>query len=423
MFVQIRALLARQSVRSAAWVFAGHGFNFLTQAVYFVLLARVLGASEYGIFVGVFALVSIVSPYTALGGGVLFMRYVTQDRKLAPVYWGNSLLVTTATTLLIGVLSFWVGPALTHNKGMPLILANVVAACLFNQVVNTASRIFQTYERMAYSSALLVLTNATRLAALVFLYRTVHHSTATQWALAWMIACAVPFLLAVILAQRMAGGIAFASRLLLSRLWEGLTFSVSLTSVSLYNDFDKTILSRNGLNIENGFYTLGYRLIDFATTPMIAIDTALLPRFFQSSHLGVKAVAAKAFRSLGIAAPIGVGIAVLLWMTAPLVPLLAGKDFSQVPQVVRWLSLIPLLRGLHMISGGALTGLGKQHVRMGTQMLVALFNVTLNLWLIPRYGWIAACWTSLASDTLLATLNLSVLTWFRAAVSSSPTTM
>jgi O-antigen/teichoic acid export membrane protein len=267
------------------------------------------------------------------------------------------------------------------------------------------------------------LTNATRLAALVFLQRTVHHSTATQWALAWMIACAVPFLLAVILAQRMAGGIAFAPRLLLSRLWEGLTFSVSLTSVSLYNDFDKTILSRNGLNIENGFYTLGYRLIDFATTPMIAIDTALLPRFFQSSHLGVKAVAAKAFRSLGIAAPIGVGIAVLLWMTAPLVPLLAGKDFSQVPQVVRWLSLIPLLRGLHMISGGALTGLGKQHVRMGTQMLVALFNVTLNLWLIPRYGWIAACWTSLASDTLLATLNLSVLTWFRAAVSSSPTTM
>ncbi len=418
MFDRTRALLARQSVRSAAWVLAGHGFNFLTQAAYFILLARVLGAAEYGIFVGVFALVSIVSPYTGLGGGLLFMRYVTQNRELAPVYWGNSLLLTSAGTFLICLLSWWVGPALTHDKGLPLVLANVVAACLFNQVVNTASRIFQTYERMAYSSALLALTNITRLGALVFLYFTVHHATATQWAVAWVIACSVPFMLAVILAQKMAGGIAFAPRLLVERLREGLVFSLSLTSVSIYNDFDKTILSKNGLNLENGFYTLGYRVIDFATAPLIAMDTALLPRYFQSSELGVRAVAAKAFRGLGIAAPLGLGIAALLWVTAPLVPRLAGPDFAAVPQVVRWLCLIPLLRGLHMISGSAVTGMGKQHLRMATQVLVALWNVGLNLWLIPRYGWVAACWTSLASDSLMAVINLCMITWFRVAPNS-----
>ena len=145
-----------------------------------------------------------------------------------------------------------------------------------------------------------------------------------------------------------------------------------------------------------------------------------MPRYFQSSELGARAVAAKAFRSLGLAAPIGLGIAAVLWLTAPPVPRLAGSDFAAVPQVVRWLSLIPLLRGLHMISGGALTGLGKQPLRMAVQVMVALWNVSLNLWLIPRYGWMAACWTSLASDSLLAVLNLGVLTWFGRVASARP---
>ena len=121
--------------------------------------------------------------------------------------------MTTVTTFLICLLSWRIGPALTHNKGMPLILANVMAACLFNQVVNTASRVFQTYERMAYSSALLVLTNATRLGA--------HFSLSDGSPLyghgmgcGLDDACAMPFLVAVVLAQRMAGGIAFAPQLI-----------------------------------------------------------------------------------------------------------------------------------------------------------------------------------------------------------------
>ena len=71
-----------------------------------------------------------------------------------------------------------------------------------------------------------------------------------------------------------------------------------------------------------------------------------------------------------------------------------------------------------MISGSAVTGMGKQHFHMATQVLVAVWNVGLNLWLIPRYGWVAACWTSLASDSLMAVINLCMITWFRVAPNS-----
>jgi len=37
-------------------------------------------------------------------------------------------------------------------------------------------------------------------------------------------------------------------------------------------------------------------------------------------------------------------------------------------------------------------------------MGIAVFNVFLNLWIIPAYGWRGAAWSSLASDGLLAAI-------------------
>jgi len=54
--------------------------------------------------------------------------------------------------------------------------------------------------------------------------------------------------------------------------------------------------------------------------------------------------------------------------------------------------------------GEALTGAGHQGVRASTHVTVAVFNILINLWIIPRYGWRGAAWSSLASDGLLVIL-------------------
>ena len=77
----------------------GQGLNLLLQAGYFVLLARLLGVKEYGVFVGAFALVSIATPYSALGSGLLFMQYVSTKAENFAVYWGNILLSTLVAGL------------------------------------------------------------------------------------------------------------------------------------------------------------------------------------------------------------------------------------------------------------------------------------------------------------------------------------
>jgi O-antigen/teichoic acid export membrane protein len=91
------------------------------------------------------------------------------------------------------------------------------------------------------------------------------------------------------------------------------------------------------------------------------------------------------------------------------IPRVVGRDFSGVLIALRWLCWIPLLRGIHRITGSALTGSGHQRLRTVAQLSVAAVNLGLNLWWIPMYGWIGAAWSSVASDGLLAVLNPVIL--------------
>jgi O-antigen/teichoic acid export membrane protein len=61
-----------------------------------------------------------------------------------------------------------------------------------------------------------------------------------------------------------------------------------------------------------------------------------------------------------------------------------------------------LLKATHYFLSDTLTGAGHQGLRSAIQAGVALFNVLINLWLIPRYSWVGAAWSSIASDALLA---------------------
>jgi O-antigen/teichoic acid export membrane protein len=203
----------------------------------------------------------------------------------------------------------------------------------------------------------------------------------------------------------------FERKLILHRVREGLGFSFAGTTQAAYNDVDKVMLSHYGLNRENGFYTLAYRVIDVATTPIAALDAAVLPRFFRLGRAGTPKVIRLAVKSAGASLLLGAVIGVSILLFAPLIPHLVGRDFSGVLIALRWLCWIPFLRGIHRATGSALTGSGRQSLRTAAQVTVAVANLLLNLWWIPAYGWIGAAWSSLASDGLLAVLNSLLLLW------------
>jgi O-antigen/teichoic acid export membrane protein len=132
--------------RHASWMFAGQGLGYLLRAVYFVLIARLLGVLQYGVVVGAVALVNMITNYGRLGTSVVFLRHVSADRTQFAVYWGNILVVTLSMSgLLIIGLHFAAGHLIAPASAV-LIVPTAVASCLCEQLTIGAGQVFQTFE-------------------------------------------------------------------------------------------------------------------------------------------------------------------------------------------------------------------------------------------------------------------------------------
>jgi O-antigen/teichoic acid export membrane protein len=394
---------------SAAWMLLGKTMDFGLQAIYFVLLARLLGVLEYGIFAGAYALVNTVTPYSALGAAMLFLRHLAVNRDEASVYWGNALLTTSGFTLVASLLVAVMGFGFHRIAHPAMILVLLVANCFCLQITTLGSTMLFALGDARAAATMNLLTNLSRLLVVITMKIALTHATALQWSvgvLAGSVGAAAILHYRVLRQTRRA---TYDLRLLRCRMSEGLGFSFAGTTEAVNNDLDKIMLSYYGMNLQNGFYTLAYRIIDFATSPIGALTTAVMQRHFVLSPQGVRPVLRLALKSLWIGCALGLVIAAGVLAISPLLPLVAGRDFSDATRVLKLLCWLPLIRAGHQMCGSAVTGLGHQNWRTAAQFVVAMLNVGLNWVWIPRFGWHGAVWSTLASDGLLFVLNGTLL--------------
>ncbi len=401
----------RQSAlaRNAGWMFAGQGLGIVMQAGYFVVLARLLSSREYGIYVGATALVTIVSQYSSLGFGIIFLRYVSPEPKRFAEFWGHILLATSAASILLVVGLAFSAPHLISPESARLVILVGISECVCNNIAVCSGQVFQAFERLRYTAILNLITSFLRMVIAIVLLQTVHHTSARVWTVAALCVSIFAAIAAVSTVSLRFGRPLFRPAAFLKLLPEGLQFSISGSTTSLYNDLDKTMLSHYGMNSQNGIYTVAYRVVDIATMPIRSVMSAASPRFFREGAKGVTRTLTLSLSILKRTAGLGLFAAVVLFITAPILPHLAGKSFAEAAPALQLLCLIPFFRSFHLAAGDALTGAGFQRYRLTSQIAATAINFGLNIYLIPRYGWRGAAWASLATDASLGCFNWLVL--------------
>lgn len=386
-------------------MFVGQGTNVVIRAAYFILLAKLLGVTEYGIFVGAFAFVSLATPYSSLGSGLVFMQHVASNRSQYAVYWGNILLTTVCAGLVLAVMMTYLAPHFLNPASASVALAVALGECVFQQLFLCTGQVFQTFEHMRTMAVAGLFGSTFRLLAVLFLAAWVHRATARLWAEWSMGASALAAIAGVALVTKRYGRPRFSPRVSVAKFGEGFNFSIASSTQSVYNDIDKTLLSHYGMNVANGIYTIAYRVVDIATIPILALDAAVLPRFFRQQHGSVQDIRKLSRRLTKRAALLGLAAAALMFIGAPVIPKIIGEGFQGSVLALRWLCLIPAFRAVHQLSGSAVTGAGCQRYRTVAQFSAAALTLGLDLWLIPRFGWRGAAWTSVAIDASLALAN------------------
>jgi len=395
-------LLKHGLVRNTLWMFLGQGLRLVIQALYFIEIARSLGAANYGAFIGVVALVGIAYPFGALGSGNLLVKNVARDRSLFPDYFGRALATTAAISTVLFALLF-LSAHLALPASIPLSLVLLVAGSdLFGlNLITISGQSFQAFEQLNWTALINVLISAARLAGALVLVQVHSHPSALQWGYMYFFSTVAVAVISLALVWRKLGRPEFAHFFQGAETREGAYFSISLSAQTIYNDIDKTMLARLGTLDATGIYGAAYRLIDVSFVPVSALLWSAYPNFFRAGAGGIR-------ESFRYAKPLvlrtlaySIFVSVMILLFAGYVPLILGPEYARTAEALRWLAPLPILKGLHYFLSDSLTGAGHQGLRTAIQAGVAAFNVLLNLWIIPAYSWRGAAWSSLASDGLL----------------------
>ncbi len=399
----LRAHIKSRLARNTLWMSMGQGLRLLVQAVYFTVIARVLGASNYGSFVGVAALVGILYPFGAMGSGNLLVKSVARDKRTFSTAWGDALVTASiGGAVLVGAVILLSHTVLPGTIPVHLVVVVAIADIPGLSLITIAGQAFQSFEQLQWTAAINLLVSLNRMLGALLLVFFYHPATALQWGYVYLACTALTATIATALVIFRLG----APRLKLRRspeaLWNGFHFSVSLSAQTIYNDIDKTMLARLSSLHATGIYGAAYRLIDVSFAPVLALLYAAYPNFFREGSGGIASSFSYAKPLLRRAAGYSALVACAILLFAGVVPYVLGPEYAETTVALRWLSPLPLLKATHYFLSDTLTGAGRQGLRSAIQAGVALFNVLINLWLIPRYSWVGAAWSSIASDALLA---------------------
>lgn len=399
----VQLLFKTALARNTGWMLVGQGLKLVIQALYFTVIARSLGAQNYGAFVGVIGLVGILFPFGTLGSGFILIKNVARDQQTFVENWGRALATTAlSTSTLVGLVLLLSHFLLPGTIPIRLVLF-VTASDLFGMsITELCGHAFLAFDRLKWTAFFSVLLSGARLVAAIFMVCLHHSPTALQWGKFYFGSTSIVALVALTLTLVKLGAPRFRFSQLSAEMREGLYFSLSRSAQTIYNDIDKTMLARLGTLQATGIYGAAYRLVDVSFAPVSSLLAAAYPNFFRVGAGGISAAVQYAkpliLRALGYAALVSIA----LLAGAGIIPYILGGQYRLTVEALRWLAILPMLKVVHLFLSDALAGAGCHGLRTSIQVGVAVFNVLINLWIIPAYSWRGAAWSSIASDALLA---------------------
>jgi len=404
------------AAKETSWTTIALGSRLAFQALYYVMLARALGAQGLGIFASALALVNVFVPFSGLGGGNLIVKYVARDRSALGYYFSHAVRTLLITGLMLLCLSVALHRvALGPSVGWELVALVGVAELLVLRYVETIVQTLQAVDRLDLMARVQFLIGAIRLLSVVVCLCIARHPSVITFALCYFGAGFVNAVLSRAMLKKLVGTLkptTETNSALGRRLFEGTPFAVGVASKSIYTDIDKTMLTRMVSADVTGVYTIATRLITVGFTPIQAAIMSSNTRLFKKGAHGLLPALDLAKRMLPFLLCYAVAVGIGLYLIAPLLPALLGPSFAKSVSIVRCLTFLPIIQTIHFLLGDTLMGADLQGLRSACQLFVAGINVGLNLWLIPLLGWHGAIIATFSTEGTLAVFMIILVIWY-----------
>lgn len=364
------------------------GLRLLVQAGTLLLVARLLGPSDYGAFAGVAALAVLMGTVSTFGMNLVLLGTVSRDASRrfqvmsyavpATLLCGTLLLAVFLTICLTGLREADVPFHVLLVIGATEILLQPLfglPACEQLGLGHTArSQLLSTLPltlRLCAAAGILFIGTAQPLTIYAYGY-----FTASVLALAFV-------------SRVMPGPWPRPGQWRLpdrAELREAAGYAALNVTTTSPGELDKTIATKLLPLAASGVYAVGARVIGAATLPVIAMILSALPRLFKDGYSDPERIIPLLRAIFSAALAYSTAVAAMLWFTAPVFTWLFGAKYHGIEHMLRILALVVPGMALRVSAGGVLMALGKPWMRAGYEAAgLAILVVTAGI-LVGIYG-------------------------------------
>jgi O-antigen/teichoic acid export membrane protein len=374
----------------------------------FVVMARELGASQFGIYTYGLALVTIVTALGSFGQGTILTREVARDRNRVQEYFGNTLALRAMMSVPVVVLTV-VLTVLTADRTTVLVVALLGAAFVVELQTLTCTATYQAFERL--SLVPIVVIGQRTFTAVTGIVVILRGGDVVSVAAIYLVGSA----LAAVLAFWLLARYVWRPRLEIDRSrWRSLLSAA--VPVGLASTF-ATILFQAGVTMLGWFesddtvgnYGAAHRLLQATFFIGWAVGAAVYPVF---SRLGSDTEPTAAFvyeRAVKLALALGLPLAVAAALLAgPAVDLVYGDDFVEAREALQLLSPVIALYALNHLSMMLLVSQGRQRRVAAIYAVISGASLFANAALIPVFSLEGAAITLTLSELVLALVFLVI---------------
>jgi O-antigen/teichoic acid export membrane protein len=174
----------------------------------------------------------------------------------------------------------------------------------------------------------------------------------------------------------------------------------------IYDQIDTLMLRYMRSEKELGLYVASYSMMTISMSFAAILGQVFFPLLSETTgqdHEKEQRYLGWLWRaSIGLAIPIATGGFIL---AEPLTGFVLGSQYAGAATLFRWLTLTIVAGSLASYFGARLIPIGREKKYLTAVAAGAVVNVVLNLFLIPRYGAIAAAFTTAISQAVVAFSN------------------
>jgi len=393
----------RQTIaKNVFWLAIGQFGSRCIRAAITIYAARVLGASEYGVFSYALAAASFYMVFSDVGMGSILSREVAKRQKEEKKYFATILGIKILLLIFTALLLIVVAPRFAKIEKAASMMPLIALLVIFDSLRDFAFAFFKGKEKMEREAIITLVLN---IAITIFGFIVLYFSP-TSLALLWVyiLSSFIGFLMAAYFLRReFRDAIGHFSKQLIKPIIQAAwPIAVGgLVGMFMFN-IDVLMLGWWRTSAEIGFYSASQKIVGMLYIIGGLLVAAASPALFRIIYENDKeririAITKIMIIVLLIALPFVVGGTVL---GDEIIKLVFGSNYMEAVPAFRIMIILLLAIYPFNVLNNIIFAYNKQAKMLGYSVVTTLANIVLNAILIPLYGIEGAAAATLFANSL-----------------------